>query len=96
MLNFPSKAVVKRLRERYPEGTRIALVYMNDPYSKLEYGDRGTVRHIDDAGTIHVRWDSGSGLGIAFGIDSCRKLTEEELQKESEARTATMEGEKNK
>jgi len=33
-------------------------------------------------GTIHVRWDCGSGLGIAYGEDSCRKLTEAELAEE--------------
>lgn len=82
MLGFPSESIVKRLREEYPEGTRIALVNMDDPYSKLVPGDRGTVRAVDDAGTIHVRWDSGSGLGIAYGEDSCRKLTEEELAEE--------------
>ena len=37
---------------------------------------------MDDAGTIHVRWDCGSGLGIAYGEDSCRKLTEAELAEE--------------
>ncbi len=79
---FPSEATVKSLREQYPEGTRVALVNMDDPYSKLSPGDRGTVRHVDDAGTIHVRWDSGSGLGIAYGEDSCRKLTEAELAEE--------------
>jgi len=51
MFGFPSEATVKSLKEQYPEGTRIALVHMDDPYSKLEPGDRGTVRHVDDAGT---------------------------------------------
>lgn len=85
MYNFPSEAVVKSLRESYPEGTRIALVSMDDPYSKLNPGDRGTVLHVDDAGTIHVRWDCGSGLGIAYGEDSCRKLTEAELTAEQKS-----------
>lgn len=82
MFGFPSEETVKSLRAQYPKGTRIALNYMNDPYSKLEYDDRGTVDHVDDAGTIHVRWDCGSGLGIAYGEDSCRKLTEAELAEE--------------
>jgi len=52
MFGFPSEAVVKSLREQYPEGTRVALVSMGaDPYSKLKPGDRGTVHHVDDAGT---------------------------------------------
>ena len=82
MFGFPSEETVNSLRAQYPKGTRIALNYMNDPYSKLEYDDRGTVDHVDDAGTIHVRWDCGSGLGIAYGEDSCRKLTEAELAEE--------------
>ena len=83
MNNVPSKAIVQRMRERYPEGTRIALVHMGpDPYSKLEQGDRGTVRAVDDMGTIHVNWDCGSRLGLAWGVDSCRRLTQEELDEE--------------
>lgn len=73
MHGFPSKETVERLRKEYPEGTRIELVSMNDPYSKLKPGDRGTVRFVDDAGTIHPLWDCGSTLGIAYG-DVIRKL----------------------
>ena len=51
----------------------------DDPYSRLMPGDRGTVRHVDDMGTIHARWDCGSGLGLAYGEDSCRKLTPDEI-----------------
>lgn len=83
MNDFPSKEIVERLREEYPEGTRIALVKMdNDPYSKLVPGDRGKVEYVDDAGNIQVRWDCGSGLALAYGEDSCRKLTAEELAEE--------------
>ena len=82
MNDFPSQDVVKKLREEFPEGTRIALVHMDDPYSKLVPGDRGSVKRVDDAGTIHVSWDKGSSLGIAYGEDSCRKLTEKELAEE--------------
>ena len=73
---FPSRETVNRLREQYPEGTRVELVSMNDPYSKLVPGDRGTVSRVDDIGTIFVDWDKGSGLGIAYGEDICRKVTE--------------------
>ena len=51
MMGFPSKEVVEMLRKDYPEGTRLSLISMDDPYSKLEYGDRGTVKHVDDGGT---------------------------------------------
>ena len=68
---------LKQLREEYPVGTRVELVSMNDPYNtKLVPGCRGTVRIVDDMGTIHVSWDCGSGLGIVFGEDACRKVVE--------------------
>ena len=47
----PSKAVIESLRRRFPAGTRVELVRMNDPYSKLQPGDRGTVEFIDDVAT---------------------------------------------
>lgn len=82
MMGFPSKEVVENLRKEYPEGTRLSLISMDDPYSKLEYGDRGTVKHVDDGGTIHMSWDKGGSLGLVYGEDSFRKLTPEELEQE--------------
>jgi hypothetical protein len=73
---IPSKETVERLREEYPAGTRIELVSMDDPYSKLKPGDRGIVEHIDDTGTIFVRWDSGSGLGLVYGVDGYKAVRE--------------------
>jgi hypothetical protein len=69
--------IIKQLRSVYTHGTRVVLVKMNDPYTKLEPGARGTVIGVDDIGTIHVNWDSGSSLGVAYGEDSCRKIEEE-------------------
>lgn len=74
MHKFPSKETVKQLRKQYPTGTRVELLRMNDPYSRLKPGDTGTVTGVDDIGTIHVNWDCGSSLGIAYGEDECRKI----------------------
>lgn len=74
MNNFPAKAVVEWLRKQYPAGTRVELVRMNDPYSKLQPGDQGTVDFVDDTGTIFCSWDSGSTLGVVYGEDMVRKL----------------------
>lgn len=82
MVGFPSREVVENLRKEYPEGTRLSLISMEDPYSKLVPGDRGTVRYVDDGGTIHMRWDKGSSLGLVYGEDSFRKLNPEELAQE--------------
>ena len=70
-----SKATLQALRDRYPKGTRVELVSMNDPYNrKLVPGCQGTVISVDSIGTIHVSWDCGSSLGIVYGEDSCRRI----------------------
>ncbi len=72
--HFPDRIIVDRLRKQYPKGTRIALINMDDPYTKLRPGDRGTVSCVDDTGTIFVDWDNGSTLGVVYGADHIRKL----------------------
>ncbi|HEX3017826.1 MAG TPA: DUF4314 domain-containing protein [Caproicibacter sp.] len=74
MNSFPSKEIVDRLRREYPSGTRVELVRMDDPNSRLRPGDRGTVELVDDTGTIFCRWDCGSSLGIVYGTDVIQKL----------------------
>ena len=72
------KEVLQSLRDRYPKGTRVELVSMDDPYNrKLTPGCRGTVVSVDSIGTIHVAWDCGSSLGIVYGADQCRKVVED-------------------
>lgn len=72
-----SKEEIKRLREQYPVGARVELTHMSDPYStKPTEGDRGTVRAVDDCGTIHVSWDCGSSLGVVYGEDACKVIQE--------------------
>lgn len=74
MQNFPSKNTIEKLREMYPIGTRVELVSMNDPFTKLMPGEQGTVQFVDDIGTVFVNWDCGSGLGVAYGEDVIRKI----------------------
>lgn len=72
-----NKPLLESLRERYPAGARVELVHMNDPYNKkLIPGCKGTVKYVDDIGTIHVDWDCGSSLGVVYGEDSCRVIEE--------------------
>ena len=70
------KGIIDRLRIEYPVGTRVELISMEDEYRKLKPGERGTVTGVDDIGTIHVNWDCGSCLGVAFGEDHCKKVVE--------------------
>ena len=60
---------VETLKNRYPAGTRVRLHYMNDARA-VEPGEEGTVRIVDDMGTIHVDWDNGRRLGLVYGEDS--------------------------
>lgn len=71
---FPSEKTVELIRKMYPKGTRVELVQMDDSYSHLRPGDKGTVQFVDDTATIFVDWDSGSGLGIVYGVDRVKKL----------------------
>ncbi len=76
-MRFPSKETVARLREMYPKGTRVELVSMDDPYTRLKPGDKGRVDFVDDGGTLHTAWDNGSHLGIVYGVDQVRKIGDE-------------------
>ena len=70
-----SEAELTALKARYTKGTRVELIHMDDPYNtKLYPGCQGTVRCVDDMGTIHVSWDCGSGLGLVPGEDAWKKL----------------------
>ena len=71
---FPDRETVERVRKMYPKGTRVELIHMDDPYSRLRPGDKGTVRLVDDTATVFVDWDCGSGLGVVYGVDRVRKL----------------------
>lgn len=73
---FPPKEVVARLKEQYPRGTRVELVYMTDPYTKLPEGAQGLVAFVDDAGSVHINWDCGSSLGAVYGEDIIRMVSD--------------------
>lgn len=77
-MRMPSSDVLDYLRREYPKGTRIKLISMDDPYSKLQPGTLGTVDFVDDMGTMHTNWDSGSRLGIVYMEDSIEKVAMEE------------------
>ena len=70
-----SKEALQALRERFPKGTRVELVQMDDPQAP-SIGTRGTVIGVDDIGSIMVSWDNGSGLNVAYGEDICRKVVD--------------------
>ena len=69
-------------KERYPPGTRIELIHMGDDPNPIPDGTRGTVTAVDDIGTVFCDFDNGRSLGLAYGEDSFRRLTQEEITEE--------------
>ena len=70
-----SKETLQTFRERYPKGIRVELVKMDDAQTP-PVGTKGTVRGVEDMGSIMVAWDNGCGLSVAYGEDICRKVVE--------------------
>ncbi len=64
---------LETLRQEFPVGARVVLVKMDDKQAP-PIGTKGTVRGVDDIGSIMVKWDNGSGLSVAYGEDICKKL----------------------
>ena len=63
-----SQDKLQQRRAEYPEGTKIKLIYMNDTQAPPS-GSEGTVTHVDDMGTIHMKWENGSTLGLIPDVD---------------------------
>ncbi len=72
-MRFPDRETVERVRKTYPAGTRVALVRMEDPQAPPA-GTKGTVKGVDDTGSLLMSWDNGSGLNVVYGEDEVRKL----------------------
>ena len=72
-MKFPSREIVNDLKKKYPEGTRVELIKMNDVYAPPS-GTEGTVKGVDDAGSVMVSWDNGSSLSLIYGEDLFKKI----------------------
>lgn len=59
---------VEEIRKMYPEGTQIELEEMHGE-PQMDYGLKGIVRYVDDAGQIHVSWENGSSLALNVNED---------------------------
>ena len=86
-MSFPSREQVASIRKNYP---RVMLNNMDDPYSPVESGTRGTVRYVDDCGQLGVAWDNGRSLSLIPGEDSFRKLTQQEIIQEQRMKMEEM------
>ena len=74
------------LKKVYPPGTRIVLNSMGDDPRPIENGMHGTVKVVDDIGTVHCDFDNGRSLGLIAGEDDFRALTVQELAEEESRR----------
>ena len=72
-MRYPDRETMKVIRQTYTIGTKVLLIRMEDPQAP-PIGTHGTVIGVDDAGTIHVHWDNGSSLGVAYSEDECRRI----------------------
>lgn len=70
----PSKEQIEKVRHEYPEGIRVELIKMDDIQSPPA-GTKGTVKGVDDIGSIMVSWDNGSSLSVVYGEDICKRVT---------------------
>ena len=52
--------------DRSLNGRRVRLIRCMDPYTNLPSGTLGTILWEDDAGTLHVTWETGSNLGLCY------------------------------
>ncbi|WP_044959694.1 DUF4314 domain-containing protein [Butyrivibrio sp. WCD2001] len=59
---------IKWAKETYRLGMRVKLIKMDDDQAP-PIGTEGTVRGVDDIGSVMVGWDNGSGLSVLFGKD---------------------------
>ena len=66
---YVDKNLVQRMKDTYPTGTRIELDYMGDDPRPIPPGTKGTVRVVDDMGTVHCNFDNGRQLGLIPGED---------------------------
>lgn len=60
------------------EGQRVRLLRCTDPHTRLEPGEKGTVMSVDSLGTVHVKWDSGSNLGLVAEAGDSYEVIEED------------------
>lgn len=49
---------------RYPEGTRVQILYLINDEPNYPRGTTGTVSFVDDACQIHCKWDNGGSIAL--------------------------------
>ncbi len=78
---------VELLRQRYPECTRICLDHMED-LCPVESETCGWVQFVDDAGTLHCKFDNGRMLGVIPDVDKFHIIEQEQTEEIMETENA--------
>ena len=62
------RKAIEQAKATYLAGMRVRLIKMDDIQAP-PIGTEGTVRGVDDIGSVMVAWDNGSGLNVVLGED---------------------------
>ena len=74
-MRFPSEKELAMLRKKYPIGTMVRLISMNDEQAP-PVGTIGEIQFVDDAGSVHIHWQNGSSLAVIPDVDRIEILTD--------------------
>ena len=74
---YTDKNLVQRMKDTYKPGIRIQLDCVGDDPRPIAPGTRGTVKLVDDIGTVHCIFDNGRCLGLIPGEDVFHVITNE-------------------
>ena len=66
-MGFPKRKIVEKIRKDYPVGCEVVLDRMEDVQAP-PVGTHGTVKSVDDTGSIKVAWRTG-GRNAACAIE---------------------------
>lgn len=69
---------IKDIKKKYIAGTKIKLIKMYDFYNDLATGEEGIITSVDDLGTLNIKWENGSTLGLVVGVDEFEIIEEQE------------------
>ena len=57
------------IKEKYPKGTKIKCIKLEDSFNPIPSGTVGIVEYVDDANQIHMNWENGSSLALIPDLD---------------------------
>lgn len=80
-MGFPKRKIVEKIRKDYPVGCEVVLDRMEDVQAP-PVGTHGTVKSVDDTGSIKVAWRTGGSLRVVYGEDACHRIDTDAIVKE--------------